>query len=481
MNNWNRLHGLILLFTFLFLLTYNSHAVSDQAGHTIEGVITNLPQGSYKSIYLYRYRDGKLAQSHSTPLNEQGGFELNIKYLQGGLYKIGVDPVNSAFIVVSDKESDMVIKSDFAELKADTVDVEGSIDNILENDAYRTMRKERARFAGRMGSLNSEKFQISTVDRRFTQKTGELDNKIRLLIRDHNSQLSLIKESYPDTFASEVMYNLSRLPQLSEHTEVKDEYDNERAFMHNFFFEFVDFADERIIHGPFLKDKYVAYLKGYTHHNLEGLKDSVDVILGEAKINEKVLRFTMQVLIDEFDQKGPAELVEYIVDNENVQGCNAPLSQSTAEKIKKIDRLRVGQPAPEVASNDAFGNPVALSSLSGKRAVMIYFWASWCGYCQTEIPDYVKVYNKFKEKGFEVYAVALETDKKKWLSAIVDNKLSWTNVSDLTGWKSESAETYNVRSTPTNFLLNSEGVIIAKKLNSRLLEEKLEEMMNKKQ
>ncbi len=141
--------------------------------------------------------------------------------------------------------------------------------------------------------------------------------------------------------------------------------------------------------------------------------------------------------------------------------------------------LKVGQKAPELKYKSPNGNEIALSSLRGKY-VLIDFWASWCGPCRRENPNVVKAYQKFKDKtfkdgdGFTVYGVSLDVNKDQWKDAIRIDKLEWPyHVSDLKAWQSQAARTYKVNGIPTNFLIDGNGVIVAKNLRGTSLEREL--------
>jgi thiol-disulfide isomerase/thioredoxin len=118
--------------------------------------------------------------------------------------------------------------------------------------------------------------------------------------------------------------------------------------------------------------------------------------------------------------------------------------------------------------------------LKGK-VVLIDFWASWCGPCRKENPNVVKLYKKFKSKGFEIFSVSLDQDPNAWKTAITRDGLIWPNhVSDLMGWQTPLTQIYGFNAIPYTVLLNREGNIVGVSLRGEALEQKLEEEINKK-
>ncbi|MCP5006119.1 MAG: AhpC/TSA family protein [Planctomycetes bacterium] len=458
----------------LFFLLHPDGASSDtQTALTILGNITNIPPNSSSFVRLYSYYGKDLSEEASASVNAQGDFKFELKdKLRQGLYRIGLDKKNAADIVLSG-ENELYIKADYGQLNVNNITVTGS----KENEAYRVLAKEWGRSRRSLMSINVEKSQISTVDPFFNRKIKDIENKVRLLTQEHNVNLLSIKESYPGTFASEVLTGSSLIPQLVDHPDLKESYDNKRAFMHDYFFEHIDFEDERIIYTPYLAKKYFSYLNKFTFHSIPGFKDSVDLLFAKTGDNSAVKEFTIKYLIDTFNKQGVPQLADYVIDN-YADGCSTPLSIGTEEKIENIKRLRVGKIAPNIVSNGPDGKPVALSSMAGKGVLMVYFWASWCGGCEAENPNIVRLYNEFHNKGFDVYAVALDKKRAEWLEAIDRFKFTWTNVSDLNEWHSGAAETYLVDSTPTIYLINREGRIAAKNLRGKELKKKLNALLH---
>jgi len=137
----------------------------------------------------------------------------------------------------------------------------------------------------------------------------------------------------------------------------------------------------------------------------------------------------------------------------------------------------IGEVAPAFEGPTPTGELVSLVSLKGKVTI-IDFWASWCRPCRIENPNLVRLYKRMHDKGLEIVGVSLDKNQSSWARAIEDDGLSWNHVSNLKYWQDPIALLYGVRSIPAAFVLNKDGVIVAKNLRGAQLDAKIEELLS---
>ena len=139
--------------------------------------------------------------------------------------------------------------------------------------------------------------------------------------------------------------------------------------------------------------------------------------------------------------------------------------------------------APDFTMEDVNGELFTFSELKGKL-ILLDVWASWCKPCREANPEMVELYNKFHNKGLEMISISLDgtpeqtSPKEDWKKAVSNDKLTWTQLSDLKGWDSKIRDSYNIRSIPYTILIDQNGLIIGEDLSHEALNKKISEILN---
>jgi len=233
-----------------------------------------------------------------------------------------------------------------------------------------------------------------------------------------------------------------------------------------------------------LNSKFVQAKQDKNESLAEKIRDEYNVLVNQKQ--EFTVNYIRSIgpnlaafqLVNSLDKDAHFDFIDSLANVLNAKYPGRFYIADLVNQMKKAAITKVGKIAPEIELPDPNGELVRLSSFKGK-VVLVDFWAGWCKPCRQENPNVVKAYHQFKSKGFTVLGVSLDRAKDKWLQAIKDDGLEWTQVSDLNYFQSKAAQAYGINAIPFSILLDREGRIIAKNLRGNDLENTLTSFFEK--
>lgn len=253
----------------------------------------------------------------------------------------------------------------------------------------------------------------------------------------------------------------------------------EATYFAQSFFQFVDFEDTVYVRLPYYYENIKNYVAALPQLGLKitEQKDAVDNLFAKVDENNPLYKPTVVgVMFGMLNRNNDLFLKYANIYIAKYKGNYIELDKFVEEQIAVLKGpAGSGDEAPNIVGQTPEGKTLELKSLRGKY-VLIDFWASWCGPCRRDNPHVVSLYNKYKDKGFDILGVSLDNSEEKWKEAIISDKLTWNHVSDLKGWASELSKPYGVKGIPYTVLLDKEGKIIAERLRGPSLDAKLLEL-----
>jgi peroxiredoxin len=421
------------------------------------------------SLRLYDFVGLSLRPLAAIGLKAENGkytFSVNLNGIKQGFYFLGIAPDKTIPLILG-SEAQMHLVGN-----CNTFDKNLQIMGSEMNRDYQTIMQKVENMAQQTNALFGQFRNSPPNDPYLMGELLKLDRqKMGLLDSLKKSNSYMAKLVAMRTYLS---YQHNR----TSPTQLEGDYLAEN------YFKFVDFSDPVYDNVTMLFNVVQGYAKTLTMVGIaaEEQQAAADKLLKNLTKEHNAYALILLGLATGFkgadDDCFKKYALQYMNDYPNL---NAAINQDFQKHLSdpKVKKFMIGELAPDFKLLTPEGKELALSDLKGK-IVMIDFWASWCRPCRKENPRAVQIYNRFKNKGFEILSVSLDQQREAWLQAIEADGMPWKHISDLKGWQCEAAKLYGVSSIPYTMVVDKEGRILAKNLRGEVLERRIAKEFEKK-
>lgn len=338
-----------------------------------------------------------------------------------------------------------------------TMKVEGSLDNQLYYENSRFEDGLKPKFSAVAAKLKG--LQEGTPA--YNAAKAEQDQLVAL----RRSTLQNLFKKHPNTLYvafKKAGQNPIAKPGLS---------DSERIWLYRKeFWNDVDFSDPRLIRTPVVFNKLKRYMTELTPQNPDSVTQSAIYITDLVEPYPDYFKLVANWIPLHYDPLKSTLMDPHMVYVNMIERYFTPEKAFWSDKVTlsglqqrsgEMSASLLGKIGPDVISTDPNGQTKSIYEMKSEY-VIVYMYNPTCEHCLEQTPKMVQFYNQNKGKGFDVFAIALDTNDKEWKDYIAKNNMTWTNVYDPTN-KSIYGK-YYVDNTPELYVLNKDRKIIGKNL-----------------
>lgn len=437
-------------------------------------------EGLQDTTLLLAYHFGNRKYIKDTiQVDSQGAGEFKgDEALPGGIYLV-VLPEMDYFEILIDREQDFSIETTRTE-PVMNMKVQGSDENRQFIEYHRFMNRKQSESSSVQERLENNRNNPDSLQK--LQAMGrELDREVQQYWN------SLI-EANPGTLLASLLFAMQKppIPEFEVPADATNpdslrwtmgyEYNKEH------FFDNIDFSDERLLRTPVLHNKLEQFFTRTIIQNPDTIIPEAVRIVEKSKVNDKVFQYVLVFLLNHYERSHIMGLDEVFVELAERYYLNGEAFWVTEETINKlrerVERIKpnlLGATAAELKMRTPGGDYVSLHNTNAEYTIL-YFYEPACGHCKVVTPRLNKLYEIYRDRGLEVFAVYIYGDVEEWTEYISQNNLQWINVFDPQN-ETYFRHYYDVYSTPTIYILDSDKTIIAKRIGIETVEQMMEEFM----
>ncbi|NVJ85243.1 MAG: redoxin family protein [Algoriphagus sp.] len=461
----------LLLTTFSLFLAFQSYA---QQGHRIEVEIKNYDQ---QNLYLAYYYGDKQYVKDTVQRNANGRFVFQgEEHLEPGIYLIVMEPNNNFFQVIVDDNEQNYSVSTSVEKNVGDMSFQYAPDNELFYQYLRFLEEKRPQAAKLQEELSQSQDEA-------TQKNIQTQlDQLNATVRTYQDELI---QNYPESFTVAIIKANMPLEYPEFGGSPEEVQMSQYRYTKAHYFDNLNISDPRMLRTPFLFSRIDDYIQRLTYQQPDSIIESVDWILNEAKPADETFKFYLIHFLNTYAKSkiiGMDAVYVHLALNYYAKGLADWTDSEQLEKIvsnaKTLEPLLIGKTAPDIRLQKQDGSFLSLHEVISRYTVL-YFWRYDCGACKSSTPIMKSFFEKYKDQGVQIMAVCTKTGDEVggcWDYAQENEIKDWLHTVDPDG-RARVQNIYDVKSTPTIYLLDQDKKILLKRLSANQLDEVMQRLI----
>lgn len=268
----------------------------------------------------------------------------------------------------------------------------------------------------------------------------------------HNSVLEYLALKYKGTYTAQTLAPMAEMPEINTGKPGI-------AQLRERFFEHADLTDTMLYRTLEFNDQISTYLDYFADTSTAGRLGFINMMASKARKNYTAEKDILLLLLSNFTDAKRENYLISLVQWARAQKWLNDEQPVMSAKFQLLAKTIPGAKAPAVTGQDLYGKPLSLSDIFPKnKLTLIIFWSSECPHCRKEVPQVLKLYQKYHDKGLEVFAASTEPSAEKWKQFVANNRLNWQNIK--LPEESQAHADYCIQYTPTFVVIDNSGTIL---------------------
>ena len=437
-------------------------------GYHIQVELESAPN---KEVYLAHYYIGNIFVDDTLQLDASGaGTLIGDTLLPQGLYKIYMDDKNHFDFILGSDQTLSISNKSFASNSLQIKNSSESEEFVKYVAFLNQLKKESAALQNKLKSaVGDEKIAIQNQLKEFTPKLHAYWIQIEKILPDSFLAKFLISNYVPKLDESKLSAEILNSDSLLLLARFNYQQDH---FWDNF-----DYTDVRFLYTPLLKLKMETWFTKVLYQNYDSVKGEVFKFIENVRPEKRVFQFAASFFLNSSINSNILGMDALFVDLAKTYYLSGDAFWATEESMKMIrenvlfmENNLLGKTAPNLNLESVDGEYLELHQIT-KKLTCVLIYEPHCSHCKEFVPQFYKdVYQKYKDKGLEVFAIYSMDKKEEWVEFLEKHKLwDWINV-----WDKEHLSRfkilYDARKTPGIYVLDENKNIIAKKMTIEQLD-----------